>query len=409
MARAKKDLKKPFAGLRVADFSWVGVGPTVGKYLADFGADVIRVESRQRPETLRFAGPMATPEPDLDGSGYYANFNSSKRGASIDLHHPRGPEMAKRLVAECDIVLESFAPGAMGRLGLTYEVLSAGRDDLVMMSLPLFGQTGPWAPWRGYGHTLQAAAGFNYLTGWPDEPPIGTGIAYTDFLAPHFATFALVAALDYRRRTGKGQYIDFSQQEGSIHALGTAILEWTANGREAERLGNRDPEAAPHGCYKCKDGKWVVVACFTEKQWEGFRAALGRPDWCDLERMRRKWQRLNEQKEIDWHVSAWCQEFTASQVMRKMQEFGVPSGIVKTAEDMHRDPQMRHRKHYATLDHPVMGARTYDTPAFKLSKTPHELTRPAPLLGQHTEEVFREVVGMSAEEFAAGKEEGVFE
>jgi benzylsuccinate CoA-transferase BbsF subunit len=381
----------------------------VGKYLADHGAEVFRVESRQRPEALRLAGPMATPKPDLDGSGYYANFNSSKLGAALNLQHKRGPELAKRLVAACDVVLESFAPGAMERLGLTYDVLSAGREDLVMMSLPLFGQTGPWAPYRGYGHTLQAAAGFNHLTGWPDGPPIGTGIAYTDFLAPHFGTLALVAALDYRRRTGKGQYIDFSQQEGALHALGTALIEWTANGREAMRMGNRDPEAAPHGCYKCKDGRYVVVACFTEKQWDGFKAALGRPDWCDLERMRRKWQRLNEQKEIDWHVAAWCLEFTANQVMKRMQEFGVPSGIVKSAEDMHRDPQLRHRKHYAKLQHPVMGERTYDTPAFKLSRTPAKLSRPAPLLGEHTDYVFRQVAGLSEEEFAEAKREGAFE
>jgi crotonobetainyl-CoA:carnitine CoA-transferase CaiB-like acyl-CoA transferase len=384
------------------------VGPTVGKYLADHGAEVIRVESRERPEALRLAGPMATPEPNLDGSGYYANFNSSKLGAALNLHHRRGPGLAKRLVAVCDVVLESFAPGAMDRLGLTYESLAEGRDDLVMMSLPLFGQTGPWAPYRGYGHTLQAASGFNHLTGWPDGPPIGTGIAYTDFLAPHFGTLAIVAALDYRRRTGKGQYIDLSQQEASLHALGTALLEWTANGREVERMGNRDPEAAPHGCYKCKDGKYIVVACFTEKQWDGFKAALGRPDWCDLERMRRKWQRLNEQREIDWHVGAWCREFSAGQVMRRMQEFGVPLGIVKSAEDMHRDPQLRHRKHYAKLEHAVMGVRTYDTPAFKLSKTPAQLSRPAPLLGEHTEHVFREIVGLSEAEFGEAKREGAF-
>ena len=202
-------LQKPFAGLRVVDLAWVGVGPTVSKYLADHGAEVIRVESATRPETLRRAGPFANG-PDINNSGYYANFNSSKYGISINLKHPKGPQILKRLIAVSDVVTESFTPGTMADLGLSYEDLRKVREDLLMISMPLYGQTGPWANYAGYGHVLQAAAGFNHLTGWPDGEPIGTGIAYTDFLVPHFAAFALIAALDYRRRTGEGQYIDLS-------------------------------------------------------------------------------------------------------------------------------------------------------------------------------------------------------
>jgi crotonobetainyl-CoA:carnitine CoA-transferase CaiB-like acyl-CoA transferase len=248
--------------------------------------------------------------PGLDRSGYYANFNSSKQGISVNLTHPRGPELMRRLVARCDVVTESFTPGTMAKFGLDWATLSEGREDLVMISMPLYGQTGPWASFMGYGHVLQAAAGYNHLTGWPDGPPIGTGIAYTDFLVPHIATIALIAALDYRRRTGKGQYIDFGQMEAAVHGLGTAILDWTVNGHEQVRMGNRDPNAAPHGAYQCRDGKWMVIACETEEHWSALKAALGRPDWCDLERMRRKWARLNEQKEIDRHLQAWVEDMT---------------------------------------------------------------------------------------------------
>jgi benzylsuccinate CoA-transferase BbsF subunit len=405
----KKKLTKPFTGLRVADFAWVGVGPTVSKYLADHGAEVIRVESSTYPEALRRVGPFVDDEPGIDRSGYYANFNSSKRGMSVNLKHPKGPELVRRLVAECDVVTESFTPGTMAKFGLDYESLRAVRSDLVMISMPLYGQTGPWASYMGYGHVLQAAAGYNHLTGWPDGPPIGTGIAYTDFLVPHFAAVALIAALDYRRRTGKGQYLDFGQMEAAVHGLGTAILDWTANGHEQSRMGNRDPEAAPHGCYRCKDGKYIVIACFTEKDWERFKAALGRPEWCDLERMRRRWQRLNEQKEIDWHLSMYCNEMRSSAVFKLMQQFGVPCGIVRSPEDLQKDPQMRHRKHYWTLKHPVMGERTYDSPAFKLSKTPAELTKAAPLLGEDNEYVFRDLIGLSEDEFVELLSEGAFE
>lgn len=424
--------KKPFAGLRVADFAWVGVGPTVSKYLADHGAEVIRVESNTYPEALRRRGPFVDDIPGVDRSGYFANFNSSKLGISLDLKHARGPELARRLVAECDIVTESFTPGTMDRFGLGYDSLHQIRPDLLMLSMPLYGQTGPWSGYSGFGHVLQGAAGFNHLTGWPDQPPIGTGTAYTDFLVPHLGAIALIAALDYRRRTGIGQFIDFSQFEAAIHGLGTAVLDWTANGHNQERMGNRDPEAAPHGAYKCKDGRWLVIACETEGHWAALKAALGRPEWCDLERMRRRWQRIDEQKEIDRHLTFWIEDvtrrdedpdeivveggegqrlrkYTSYELMRHLQSFGVPAGVVQSPEQMHKDPQLAHRGHYWKLPHPVMGERTYDGPAFRLSKTPGELTKAAPCLGEDNEYVYREVMGLGEDEFIELLASGAFE
>ena len=187
-------LKKPFEGLRVADFAWVGVGPSVSKYLADHGAEVIRIETNTYPEAVRRVGPFVDDIPGLDRSGYYANFNSSKLGITLNLKHPRGVELAQRLVAECDVVTESFTPGTMARLGLDYETLKAIRPDIVMIAMPLYGQTGPWGSFMGFGHVLQGAAGFNHLTGWADGPPIGTGTAYTDFLVPHIGALGLIAA-----------------------------------------------------------------------------------------------------------------------------------------------------------------------------------------------------------------------
>jgi benzylsuccinate CoA-transferase BbsF subunit len=284
----------------------------------------------------------------------------------------------------------------------------------------------------GYGHVLKAAVGFNHLTGWADGPPIGAGTAYTDFLVPHIATIALIAALDHRRRTGEGQYIDFGQYEAGIHGLWTAPLDWSANGHEQTRLGNRDIQAAPHGCYQCKDGRWVVIACETEEQWTAFKAALGRPEWCDLERMRRRRQRLDEQKEIDRHIQFWLDDvtrraedpaevrsenpeapvqrkYTTAEIVAFMQGFGVPCGVVQSPEELHRDPQLAHRGRYWTLEHPVMGTRRYDGPAFRLSKTPGELTKAAPCLGEDNEYVYREIMGLSEEEFVELLASGAFE
>jgi crotonobetainyl-CoA:carnitine CoA-transferase CaiB-like acyl-CoA transferase len=425
-------LKLPFEGLRVADFAWVGVGPTVSKYLADHGAEVIRIESGTYPEALRRAGPFVDDIPGVDRSGYYANFNSSKYGISLNWKHPRGTELARRLVARCDVVTESFTPGTMARFGLSYDELRAVRPDLVMISMPLFGQTGPWASYMGYGHVLQAASGFNHLTGWADGPPIGTGIAYTDFLVPHFAAIALIAALDYRRRTGIGQYIDFSQMEAAVHGLGTAVLDYTANGHEQMRMGNHDIEAAPHNAYRCRDGNWIAIACVTEEHWTALKAAMGRPEWCDLDRMRRRWQRINEQKEIDRHIGFWVEDntrradeptevrgegpdapvqrrFTAYELMAHLQGFGVPAGVVQSSQQMHQDPQMAHRGHYWKLDHPVMGVRTYDSAAFRLSSTPGRLSKPSPCLGEDNERLFREIIGLGEEEYIELLADGAFE
>ena len=426
-------LKLPFEGLRVADFAWVGVGPTVSKYLADHGAEVIRIESSTYPESLRRAPPFVDDKPGLDNSGYFANFNSSKLGMSVNFKHPRGPELVRKLVEQCDIVTESYTPGTMARFGFDYQTLSKGRDDLVMISMPLYGQTGPWADYMGFGHVLQAASGYNHLTGWEDGPPIGTGIAYTDFLAPHFGAIALLAALDYRRRTGKGQFIDFGQYDASVHGLGTAILDWTVNGHEQMRMGNHDFDACPHNAYRCKDGRYVVVSCQTEQHWERLKAALGRPEWCDMDRMRRKAGRLAEEREVDRHLQFWFEDytydprvpkppppedapegpaprlFTTDEVVNLFQEFGVPCGIVQSPEEMHRDPQLAYRGHYWKLQHPVMGERTYDGPAFRLSLTPGRLSKAAPCLGEDNEYVYKTLLGLSDEEFVELLADGVME
>ena len=392
-----------FEGIRIADFAWVGVGPLVSKYLADHGAEVIRIESSVRPEPLRRAPPFVNDEPGLDNSGYYADFNSSKQCASLNLQHPDGVKIAKRIVEHCDIVTESFTPKAMRAWGMTYEDLCEVRPDLIMISMPMYGLTGPWSMWQGYGHVLQAAAGISHLTAYPGEEPIGTGVAYTDFLVPHFAASALLAALDHRQRTGEGQNIDFGQMEAAIHATETMILDYTVNGREQQALGAGHRDYQPYGTYQCAargddDDRWIAITVTNDAELSALADVAGRPSWTSM-----------DAAALDAEIAGWTRSQQAEDLMGRLQHAGVPAGVVQTPEDLRNDPQLAHRGHYWMLDHPTMGHRAYDGPSFRLSETPAELTKAAPLLGEDNEYVYKDIVGMSDEEYVEHLVSGAFD
>ncbi len=403
-----------FEGIRIADFAWVGVGPLAAKYFADHGAEVIRLESGTRPEALRRAPPFVNDEPGLDNSGYYANFNSSKLCAGLNMSHPRAVDLAKRIVAESDIVTESFTPKAMRAWGLTYEDLREVKPDIIMISMPLYGQTGPWSMYQGYGHVLQAAAGISHMTGYRDGEPIGTGVAYTDFFVPHLAAVALMAALDHRERTGEGQYIDFGQLEAGIYATETMMLDYTVNGREQHRQGNRHPQAAPHGAFRCaandsSDDRWIAIACFDDQDWESCTAVLGGEHLRNDDRFQSFDGRLINQDDLEAAIGELTRSWQAEELMERLQEAGVTAGVVETCEDLRHDPQLAHRHHYWELDHPAMGSCCYDGPSFRLGATPGVLTKSAPILGADNEYVYKEVVGLSEEEFVELLVDGAFE
>ena len=397
---------KVFEGIRVADFAWVGVGPLVSKYLADHGAEVIRIESSIRPEPLRRAPPFVDDTPGLDNSGYYADFNSSKKCVSLNLQHPDGVKIAKRIVEHCDIVTESFTPKAMRAWGMTYEDLCEIRPDLIMISMPMYGLTGPWSMWQGYGHVLQAAAGISHLTAYPGEEPIGTGVAYTDFLVPHFAATALIAALDHRQRTGEGQNIDFGQMEAAIHATETMMLDYSVNGREQQALGAGHPDHEIYGTWQCAargddDDRWIAITVTSTEE----LAALGRTS--------------PGRHGVGIVIGRRIAEVPRSPLGREhnrpknscsaCNRAACPAGVVQTPEDLRSDPQLAHRGHFWMLDHPTMGHRAYDGPSFRLSETPAELTKAAPLLGEDNESVYKEIVGMSDEEYVEHLVSGAFD
>lgn len=403
-------MRQVFEGIKIADFSWIGAGPWTIKHLADHGAEVIHIESGTRPDLLRSTPPYKGNIAGLNRSAYFAIFNNNKYGMSLNLNHPRGREVARRIVAWADIVAESFGPGRMKEWGLGYEELREIKPDIIMFSTTQQGQTGPSAEQPGFGTQLVSLAGFTHLTGWADREPAVAYGAYTDSIAPRFGATALIAALDYRRRTHKGQHIDLSQYETGVHFLAPLILDYATHGRVASRVGNRSPCAAPHGAYPCRGrDRWCVIAVFTDEEWKGFCQAIGSPPWTQDSRFATLTQRKRNEDKLDKLVGEWTLNFTPEEVMERLQAAGVPAGVVENCRDIYFDPQLEHRHHFWELTHPEIGPHTYDAPAFRLSRTPCQLHMPAPCLGQHTEWVCTKILGMSDEEFVELLNEGVFD
>lgn len=386
---------KPFAGLRVVDFTWYGVGPITTKYLADHGAEVIKIESQARPDLIRMAPPWRHGTPDINMSQFFANYNTNKLGISLDLNKPEARELAKKLVRTADVVAESFSPRAMRKWGLDYASLTEIKPDLVMYSSCQQGQTGPHAGFVGTGNLLAALCGFYQINGYEDGDPMPIYGAYTDFIVPRIAITALIAAIDYRRRTGQGQYIDLSQYETSLHFLTPLLLDYEVNGRNAERCSNRDSQAAPHGVYRCEgEDRWCAIAVFTEAQWDAFCAILDYPEWTQAGKFATCAGRRQHLTQLDAQVQAWTSSRSAEEVMHGLQTAGVPAGVVYRCSELYDDPQLLHRGYFVELDHAAMGRTKYDGLQFHLSRTPAEL-RPAPLMGQHHDYVLKGLLGLS--------------
>ncbi|MBI2919193.1 MAG: CoA transferase [Chloroflexi bacterium] len=398
------------SGVRVIDFSWIGVGPLTALYLAHHGAEVVRIESDTRHDLVRSEGPFRNNEVGINLSGMYEDNNTNKLGVTLNLNHPQAVEIARRLVMIGDVVVESFTPRAMKKWGLDYAALRQVRPDIIMVSLTGQGQTGPHNMHPLAGIILPGLAGLYHLTGWPDRAPIELGMPYSDWVAPHFGALAVLTALDHRRRTGCGQHIDVSQVETVIHALETAVLDYTANGRVQARTGNRHPSFAPHGVYRCKGWeRWVAIAITRDEEWESLRGALGHPAWAGAACFATFRERHRHHAELDQHIEQWTSQYPPEQVMALLQAAGVPCGLVANAQDMHQDPQLAHRHHYWFLEHPEMGRVAHNSPSFILSGTPRELRHHSPMMGQHNEQVFKEMLGLSEESFVEALLSGALE
>lgn len=407
------NLPPPLADIRVADFSWFAAGPVAGAVLAQFGAEVIRVESESHLDGLRITMPVPPgKEGGVNVSGYYNNFNAGKRCFTLNMSRPEARAVALDLLKTCDVMLENYTPRIVEKWGLTYNDVVAVRPDIIYVNIPMQGNWGPHRDFLGFGGVLAPVSGYSYLAGWPDRAPIGVGTNYPDYVInPGHATIAILAALRHRDRTGEGQQIELSQLESTLNGLGPALMEAAANGTVPQRQGNRCAYAAPHGVFRCQDrpatvggapeDRWCTISVYSDAQWEALKAELAEPEWACAERFATLLGRKRHEDELEQRIGEWTRTQTAEAVAERLQAHGVPAGIVQTAEDvLDHDPHLRERGFYVYLDHPEAGRTAYDGPHFVLSATPGDLRTPALLLGEANDYVLSELLGVDAERAA---------
>lgn len=405
--------KQSLSGIHVADFSWFAAGPICTEVMAAFGAEVVRVESETRPDGLRSVMPFARDKTGYNVSGYYNNYNAGKLGLTLNLNTDKGKELAYRLVRWADVFLTNFTPRVVERWGLTYDKLREIKPDIIAVYEPMQGFEGPHRDFLGFGAVLGPITGFNHLCGFPHRPPVGLGTNYPDYVInPIHTLTAVLAALRYRRRTGKGQRVELAQLDSSVSALAPAVLDYTVNGRVQTRTGNRLPHAAPHGAFPClslkgaglfgaDEDRWCVIAVFTDAQWEALRRVMGDPPWSHEERFAILLGRKEHEDELERLIGEWTSTRTAEEVMETLQAAGVPAGVVQNGRDvLENDPHLKERGYYVYLDHPEAGRTAYDGPGFRLSRAPGVLRSPAPCLGEHNEQVCKGILGLSDEEIA---------
>ncbi|MFC2041710.1 CaiB/BaiF CoA transferase family protein [Chloroflexota bacterium] len=402
-------LQNVFEGINVLDFGQVLAGPLTSSYLAKWGATVVRVESQARPDMTRTSSPFKDSIPGVNRSGAFTFNNANKYDITLELKHPKARSVINKLVQWAHIICENFTPGTMEQLGLGDENIRKLNPSVTVLHFSNQGQTGPQWQRRGFGIQLVAQAGFTNITGFPDGIPVCSWMGYTDGIVPRFAALALVAALMYRRRTGKGVCFDLSQLETSLHFLAPLLLDREIHGREPKRVGNSAPDAAPHGAYRCQgDDRWLAISVHNGEEWKTFCQALDKPEWLSDPRFATFLDRKKNEDELNKLIEECTIHFSAEQSMKLLQEKGVPSGVVQNHKDLLEDPQLNYRGYWWWLDHKEIGAYPHFGTPFLMSETPAKPSMPAPLLGEHNEYVCVQLLKMPDEEFVEFFTEGVF-
>jgi benzylsuccinate CoA-transferase BbsF subunit len=395
--------------VKVLDLGWVFAGPFVARFLGDYVATVIKVESSNRVDPLRTMSPYAGGKSGVNRGAYFLWHNPNKYSVCIDMRFENGLQLVKRLIAWADVVVENFSPGTLEKLGLGYEELKKINPGIILVRVSSVGQNGPYAHIRALGQMLKGLTGLAN-TGVPDQIPTPNPVAHTDFTSGYYFTCATLAALDYRRKTGKGQCIDGSQVESGIVFYAPFLLDYEVNGRAETLKGNRIDQAAPHNAYRCKgDERWCVISVFSDREWMKLCNAIGKPLWAKDPKYSTLASRKENEDELDRLLESWTVQNTPEQVMEKMQAIGIAAGVVKNAKDLFEDPQLEHRGHFRYVEHSEIGTSCYSAPSYRLMDTPPQINMPTPCLGEHTEFVCREILKIDDEEFINLFQEGILE
>ncbi|WP_307825093.1 CoA transferase [Streptomyces sp. M2CJ-2] len=424
MNRRPRKRRGPLAGLIVADFCWMGVGAVATRLLADFGADVIKIEDRTRldmPRRLPFyKGEVRTygeedPQPDPNKGGLFNNYNRNKLGVTINMRTERGRLIAEQLISKASVVTENFAPGVMERWGLTYERLRELRLDVIYARMSGYGHDGPHSEYRSYGPVVQAVSGLTHISGLPGREPSGWGFSHMDNQAAYYNSAAVLMAVLQREITGQGTEVDVSAVEVGINLLGPVLLDVAVNGRSTRGpdfpTGNRleHPQAAPHGVYPAAgEDRWVAIAVFDDADWKALVTEVGAPAWTADPRFATQADRFAHQDVLDEYLSAWTRERDPHEIMHRLQAAGVAAAAVQHAGDLNEhDPQLAHRGTFFELDHPVIGEARFEGSPVLFSGIEPDNWRSAPLLGEDNEHVFTTLLGMPHEEIAELTKEGI--
>jgi len=398
------------SGLKVVEFGGYAAGPHVGKLLGNFGAVAVHVESFKRPDGFRLQyPPYKDGEVGINRSGCFSLFNDSKYGVTVDVKTAAGLEIARRLMEWADVVIENMRPGVMERIGLGYEEVSKTNPGLVMLSTCNMGQTGPRAHTPGFGTQLSSLAGFCGALGEPDGSPMLLYGPYIDFVASMMGSSAVLAGLARRNRTGKGAWIDLSQYETGVHFMAGAVLAYHRDGVVAERCGNRDEKAAPHGAYPCRDERWLALSCRSDAEFSAFAETLGDQALAMDARFASPADRLKNVEALDAALAPLLSARDADETAEALQAAGVAAYPVNSMADLFTDPQLAARQVWRQRDHGEIGKQRYEMPGFELAATPGDVTVAAPLLGGDNEKFFKQFLGMSDAEYADYAEKGAFD
>jgi crotonobetainyl-CoA:carnitine CoA-transferase CaiB-like acyl-CoA transferase len=373
-------------GLRVLDLTRIVAGPFTTRVLADFGAEVFKVQSAKMTAGI-----------EINTTPYFCAWNRNKRSITLDLDRSEARELFVKLVKISDIVVENFSPRVMSNWGLNYDNLQKSNEKLIMLSMSGMGQTGPWKDFVAYGPTVQSLGGLTYLTSYSQGAPMGLGYAYADMVSGLYGAISILGALEYRDKTGEGQYIDLSEYEAVCTTIGPALMDAFVNLNEVAPTGNADEDlpAAPGGCYQCSgEDRWCVMAVFTEDEWQALCGVMGNPAWSVKNRFSSLPDRKKYRRELDSHIRHWMATRTAESVVKCLQQVGVAAGVVQNAEDLAKDPQLIANNFFTSLDHPVLGEIKTDTYPIAYKNYRHTPRKASPLLGEANQYVFGELLGM---------------
>jgi benzylsuccinate CoA-transferase BbsF subunit len=404
--------KMALEGITVADFGQTWAGPLFARMLADMGARVIKVESQKRMDVIRSIPPWppgATPTPN--NSGYYNWLNRNKLGVTLDLTTARGSELAKEIVKMSDVLVENYSRGIMEKFGLDYGSIKKIQPEIIYVSLTALGSDGPFKDYVMYGRTQTYMSGLCHISGYPDREPHPINISWGDPVGAHHGLFAMLSALRYRKKTGKGQLIELSQWESLIGILPENIMDYTLNKRVRNRQANRDEFMAPHNAYRCGGGdlKWVTIAVASDEEWNALIEAMGNPEWAKDEKFDDGLSRWKNQEELDRHIEAWTMDYTQYEITEMLQKVGVAAFPTLSNRGLVEDPHLIARDFLEEVDHPdpEIGKRKYGGMLWKMDKTPGKIRQKAPLVGEHNNYVFGELLGLPQDEIDRLVEEGV--